>query len=257
VRESFEAGDCPISKAMFDDDQGRRDVVGYAADGVSRVVGGFITRGSESYTVWFVHESLRIAAKDTPEMYTASRKASNCEDTFWELAEEAGRLLRDLPIHSSPLLADLLSTLNLTYGWLLWIVAIFEAARRRPPGTVLRTSVSIPRISAAPNDFVEVVDSACIPDRLIVNLDCNPFVGSTALIDCILDAVEEQARESPQQDPSSINNPPSRRLGDAAIGTERQPAQRIDESVPPTGKTTPILSQLKYFDCVLFLIRRN
>ena len=246
VRESFDAGDCPISKAMLDDENGRRDVIGHAADGVNGVVGGFLAGGSVSYTVWFVHESLRIAAKDTSEMYTASRQASSCEDRYWELAEEAGRLLRDLPTHSCPLLVDLLSTVNLIYGRLLWFVAVFEAARRRPPGTVLRTSVSIPRILAAPKDIAAVTDAACIPDSLIVNLDCNPFVGSIALIDCILDAVEEQVRESPQQYPSSTDYPPSKGLGDAASGIERQPAQRVDESAYPTGKTTPVLSQLKY-----------
>ncbi len=195
VRESYAAGDCPISRAMLDDYQGRRDVIGHAADGVSRVVVGFFARCPVCYTVWFVHEALRTATKDSPEVYAASRQASSCEDTFWELAEEAGRLLRDLPSRSCPLLADLLSTSNLTYGWLLWFVAIFEAARRRPPGTVLRTSVSIPRKSTESESIVEVVNAACIPDSLIVNLDCNPFVGSIALIDCILNGVGKSMPE--------------------------------------------------------------
>jgi hypothetical protein len=192
TRESFASGDGPVAAAAMSGDalRGLRPIIGAQADGIHSVHAGQIARGDDIYTWWFVHDRLMHAqssARILPEfgvkVFEESERARECTQMFLELAEEGGRMLKEMRAGHCQPLDHLLQTTELTFGHLLWLVALFEVARRRLMGELLRVSISSPRIVEV--DIFAAFSEGEAPDSAILNLDCNPFSGSVALIDLV------------------------------------------------------------------------
>jgi len=195
VRESYANGGCPVMAAMQDIGKGAHNVIRHAVEGFCGFNSGQIFRGSEViFTFWFIHDALANAVRyNHDEIYSADKKAEECEASFLELAEEAGRLLEDLPSQLCPYLTELLDTPKLQFGSLLWIVAVFEVAKHKPAGTVLRTSVTIPQLDSVRVRVTEAVARGEIVDGAVINLNCNPFSASVAVIDYLLSSSQQPA----------------------------------------------------------------